>query len=81
MALIPIKAMLDSSAKEHQAQTKAIPTKFAEAEVCASNKILGLLQNLKESFAQSSEKRTDEPQEHIHRHSFHLRSSKVFSLL
>ena len=79
--LTPIKELFDSSAKEHQKQTKAILTKFAEAEVYASNRILHLLRNLKESFALSSEERKDEPQEHIHRHSFGIRSSKVFSLL
>ena len=79
--LKPIKDLFDSSAKEHQAQTKAMLTKFAEAEVYASNRILHLLRNLKESFARSSEERQDEPQEHIHRHSFDIRSSKVFSIL
>lgn len=79
--LTPIKELFDSSAKEHQKQTKAILTKFAKAEVYASNRILHLLRNLKESFALSSEERKDEPQEHIHRHSFDIRSSKVFSLL
>lgn len=79
--LIPIKELFDSSAKEHQEQTKAMLTKFGEAEVYASNRILHLLRNMKDSFAQSSEERKDEPQEHIHRHSFDIRSSKVFSLL
>lgn len=79
--LKPIKDLFDSSAKEHQAQTKAMLTKFAEAEVYASNRILHLLRNLKESFARSSEERQDEPQEHIHRHCFDIRSSKVFSIL
>ena len=79
--LKPIKELFESSAKEHQAQTKAMLTKFAEAEVYASNRILGLLRNLKESFTRSSEERKDEPQEHVHRHSFDIKSSKVFSLL
>lgn len=79
--LKPIKDLFDSSAKEHQAQTKAMLTKFAEAEVCASNRILHLLRALKESFALSSNERKNEPQEHIHRHNFDIRSSKVFSLL
>ena len=56
-------------------------TKFGEAEVYASNRILGLLRNLKESFVKSSEERKDEPQKHIHRYNFDIRSSKVFSLL
>ena len=81
MDLAPIKDLFDSSAKEHQAQTKAMLTKFAEAEVKTSNRILGLLRDLKESFTRSSEEREDKPQEHIHRHSFDIRSSKVFSLL
>ena len=80
--LTPIKELFESSAKEHQAQTKAMLTKFAEAEVYASNRILGLLRNLKETFVRSSEGGKDEqPQEHIHHHSFDIRSSKVFSLL
>ena len=54
---------------------------FGEAEVYASNRILHLLRNLKETFARSSEEQKNEPQEHIHRHSFDIRSSKVFSLL
>ena len=81
MDLAPIKDLFDSSAKEHQQQTKAMLTKFGEAEVNASNRILHLLRNLKEMFVRNSEERTDEPQEHIHRHSFDIRSSKVFSLL
>ena len=81
MDLAPIKDLFDNSAKEHQQQTKAMLTKFGEAEVYASNKILGLLRDLKESFTRNSEERTDEPQEHIHRHCFDIRSSKVFSLL
>ena len=79
--LTPIKELFDSSAKEHQAETKAMLTKFAEAEVYASNRILHLLRNMKDLFARSSEERYIEPQEHIHRHSFDIRSSKVFSLL
>lgn len=81
MDLAPIKDLFDSSAKEHQQQTKVMLTKFGEAEVNTSNRILGLLRDLKESFARSSEEQQDEPQEHIHRHSFDIRSSKVFSLL
>ena len=81
MDLAPIKDLFDSSAKEHQQQTKAMLTKYAEAEVKTSNRILHLLRDLKESFVRSSEERKDEPQEHIHRHCFDIRSSKVFSLL
>ena len=81
MDLAPIKELFDSSAKEHQQQTKAMLTKFGEAEVYASNKILHLLRDLKELFVRSSEERKDMPQEHIHRHCFDIRSSKVFSLL
>ena len=81
MDLAPIKDLFDSSAKEHQQQTKAMLTKFGEAEVNASNRILHLLRDLKEMFVRSSEERTDEPQEHIHRRCFDIRSSKVFSLL
>ena len=81
MDLAPIKDLFDSSAKEHQQQTKAMLTKFGEAEVHASNKILHLLRDLKEMFIRNSEERTDEPQEHIHRHIFDIRSNKVFSLL
>ena len=76
-----IKELFDSSSKEHQEQTKAMLTKFEEAEVKTSNRILGLLRDLKESFARSSEEREDEPQEHIHRHIFDIKSNKVFSLL
>ena len=79
--LTVVKELFESSVKEHQAQTKAMLTKFAEAEIYASNRILHLLRNLKESFVRSSEGRKDEPQEHIHRHSFDIRSSKVFSIL
>lgn len=50
MDLAPIKDLFDSSAKEHQQQTKAMLTKFGEAEVYASNRILHLLRELKEMF-------------------------------
>ena len=56
-------------------------TKYAEAEVKTSNRILHLLRDLNESFVRNSEEQTNEPQEHIHRHCFDIRSSKVFSLL
>ena len=79
--LTSIKEVFDNSAKEHQQQTKAILTKFGEAEVYASNRILSLLRNLKDSFVQSSEGRKNEPQEHIHRHQFDIKSNKVLSLL
>ena len=79
--LTVVKELFESSAKEHQAQTKAMLTKFAEAEVYASNRILHLLRNLKESFALRSTERDTEPQEHIHRHQFDIKSNKVFSLL
>lgn len=36
---------------------------------------------MKESFISNSEERKDEPQEHIHRHQFDIKSNKVFSLL
>ena len=81
MDLAPIKELFDSSAKEYQAQTKTMLTKFGEAEVHASNRILHLLRDLKESFVRSSEERQGEPQEHIHRHSFDIKSNKVFSFL
>ena len=77
MDLTPVKELFNNSAREHQEQTRAMLTKFAEAEVKASNRILKLIWALKESFTQS----LDEPQQHIHRHSFDIRSSKVFSLL
>ena len=57
MDLAPIKELFDSSAKEHQAQTKAMLTKFGEAEVYASNKILRLLRDLKELFVRRAERR------------------------
>ena len=81
MDLVPIKELFDSSAKEHQAQTKAMLTKFAEAEVYASNRMLGLLRDLKEAFITNSEERKNEPQEHIHRHQFDIKSNRMFSLL
>ena len=81
MDLASIKDLFDNSAKEHQEQTNAMLTKFGESEVKTSNRILGLLRDLKESFVRSSEEQKNEPQEHIHRHSFDIKSNKVFSLL
>ena len=81
MDLDSIKDLFDTSAKEHQEQTKVMLTKFGEAEVNTSNRILHLLRDLKESFARSSEERQDEPQEHIHRHIFDIKSNKAFSIL
>ena len=79
--LNPIKELFENSAKEHQAQTKAMLTKFGEAEVKTSHRILGLLRDLKEAFITYSEERKDEPQEHIHRHQFDIKSNRMFSLL
>ena len=73
--------MMDISARENREQTKAMLTKFGEAEVYTSNRILNLLRDLKESFTRSANGQENEPQEHIHRHSFDIRSSKVFSFL
>lgn len=81
MDLAPIKELLNTSARENREQTKAILTKFGEAEVYTSNRILNLLRDLKESFTRSANGQVNEPQEHIHRHSFDIRSSKVFSFL
>lgn len=79
--LNPIMELFENSAKEHQAQTKAMLTKSGEAEVKTSNRILGLLRDLKEAFITYSEERKDEPQEHIHRHQFDIKSNRMFSLL
>lgn len=81
MDLAPIKELLNTSTRENREQTKAILTKFGEAEVYTSNRILNLLRDLKESFTRSVNEQVNEPQEHIHRHSFDIRSSKVFSFL
>ena len=81
MDLAPIKDLFDSSAKEHQQQAKAMLTKFGEAEVNASNRILHLLRNLKESLVRNSEEQKNEPQEHIHRHIFDIRSNKFLFLI
>lgn len=54
MDLAPIKELLNTSARENREQTKAILTKFGEAEVYTSNRILNLLRDLKESFTQSA---------------------------
>lgn len=81
MNLAFIKDLFNSSAKDHQQQTKAMLTKYVEAGVKTSNRILHLLRDLKDSFARSSEEQTNEPQEHIHRHCFDIKSNKVFSLL
>ena len=67
--LTPIKELFDSSAREHQAQTKAMLTKFAEAEVYASNRILHLLRDFEGIVCPKFGRTEDtEPQEHIHRH-------------
>ena len=50
MDLTPVKELFNNSAREHQEQTRAMLTKFAEAEVKASNRILKLLWALKESL-------------------------------
>ena len=81
MDLVPLKELMDISARENREQTKAMLTKFGEAEVYTSNRILNLLRDLKESFTRSANGQENEPQEHIHRHSFDIRSSKVFSFL
>lgn len=78
--LASIKGLFNSSAKEHQAQTKAMLTRFAEAEVYALNKIMGLLRGLRDSFAQCK-RQEGKPQEHIHRHTFNIKSGKASSLL
>lgn len=61
MDLAPIKELLNTSARENREQTKAILTKFGEAEVYTSNRILNLLRDLKESFTRSANGQVNEP--------------------
>ena len=76
MDLTPVKELFNNSART-SGTDQSHADQVRGSEVKASNRILKLLWALKESFTQS----LDEPQEHIHRHSFDIRSSKVFSLL
>ena len=81
MDLAPIKDLFDSSAKEHQQQTRALLPRFGGGEVNASTRFLPVLRDLKKMFVGNSKDRTEDPQENIRRHCFDIRSSKVFSLL
>ena len=76
MDLTPVKELFNNSARTSGTDQSHVD-QVRRSEVKASNRILKLIWALKESFTQS----LDEPQEHIHRHSFDIRSSKVFSLL
>lgn len=80
MDLTPVKELLNASTIEQREQTKAILTKYGEAEVYASNRIMGLLRELRDSFVQR-EAQEGKSQKHIHRHTFDVKSGKAFSLL
>lgn len=79
MDLTPVKQAFEESAARHQETNKAMLTKYAEAEVRSLNRILQVLRGWTGFFAQFTQ--SGEPQEHIHRHSLDIKSSKVFSLL
>lgn len=77
MDLTSIKDLFNSLSKEHLEQNKTMLIQYTEAHANTSDRILNLLCDLKEC----SDERKNKPQEHIHRHSFDIRSNKVLSLL
>lgn len=77
-----IKGQLEEAVNRHTARTKAMLEKYATAQVNSLNRIAAYLRDFSAGLQQIHNiVGKKEVQEHIHRHSFDFRSSKVFSLV
>ena len=79
--LSPIKEAIVETAKAQSGEIKGLLDKHWKAYAQISTLILHHLDTIKKSQDEQGVQQEPQPQEHIHRHSFDIRSSKVFSLL
>lgn len=82
--LSPIKEAVVETAKTQSGEIKGMLDKHWKAYAQISTLILHHLDTIKKSQSEQHEqsiKQEPQPQEHIHRHSFDIKSSKVFSFV
>lgn len=79
--LSPIKDAMAETARANTEQVKGLLARQWEAYAKASNIILRRIDYWEEELKMPKEQQEQQPQEHIHRHSFDIKSSKVFSFV
>lgn len=79
--LSPIKDAMVEAARANAEQIKGLLAKQWKAYAQLSTLILQQLDAIKKSQDEQGEQQEQQPQEHIHRHSFDIKSSKVFSFV
>ena len=79
--LSPIKEMVTETAKAQSEEIKGLLEKQWKAFSQLSTLTLHQLDAIKKSQEEQGEQQELQPQEHIHRHSFDIKSSKVFSFV
>lgn len=76
--LSPIKEAIVETAKAQSGEIKGLLDKHWKAYAQISTLILHHLDTIKKSQDEQGVQQEPQPQEHIHRHSFDIKSSKVF---
>lgn len=79
--LSPIKNAVAETTKAQSEEIKGLLAKQWEAYAQLSTLTLQQLDAIKRSQDKQEEQQEQQPQEHIHRHSFDIKSSKVFSFV
>lgn len=77
----PIKDAIVETTKAQSEVIKGLLAKQWKAYAQISTLILQQLDTIKKSQSEQSVQQDSQPQEHIHRHSFEVKSSKVFSFV
>lgn len=79
--LSPIKEAIVETAKAQSGEIKGLLDKHWKAYAQISTLILHHLDTIEKSQDEQGVQQEPQPQEHIHRHSFDIKSSKVFSFV
>ncbi len=79
--LSTVKEVVAESAKARSEEIKGLLAKQWEAYAQLSTLTLQRLDNIRKSQEEQGEQQELPPQEHIHKHSFDIKSSKVFSFV
>ena len=79
--LSPIKEAISEMAKAQSGEIKDLLDKHWKAHAQLSTLTLHHLDTIKKSQEEQGIQQEQQPQEHIHRHSFDIKSSKVFSFV
>lgn len=79
--LSPIKNAVAETTKAQSEEIKGLLAKQWKAYAQLSTLTLQQLDTIKRSQDEQGEQQEQQPQEHIHRHSFDIKSSKIFSFV